>query len=354
MNSWEEAGALCDVAIEGVRQCKGLSGTSLNRAWRVPAAAIAALEALIAQGLDDKSRARAADFEFAAVEQASPVGPGRHEWRMSRKAWTRAAQLLTAPQSISLGLGRFSALAKGLVHRGYFPFETLRLDVGGKLLKILREAPSFWRLWGYPTPTSEAIGAQLLRMHGDWCQHIGVVADNDWEMGVHAYGFGTWLDEFTSGDSAQPSMVWRDKLLRSCADGLERFGRCPMKPEGHVPNQPPWMVLENHVGHSARNGIGRQQWQWNIQFPLAGASAWDRKALATDGWADPALLDDPLRGRGAALLAMVQHRHGPGRELSELVHGQARWTALLEARLLRSGMPQPDARAAPPRRPRSL
>lgn len=354
MNAWTQAGALCDVAIEGIRQCKGLSGPARDMAWSAPAKAIDALEALIAEGLDDPSRARWADLEFAAVEKASRVHPGWREWPMSSTAWALSTQLLTTPEAITLGFGRFASLAKGLVHKGHFNVETLRLDVGGKLLKILREAPLCRTSKGFHTPASQALSERMLRLHGDWCQRIGLVADSDWEAGTHAYGFGTWFEEFKSGSHGGPCSLWRDQLLRACSDGLERFGRLPMKPMGHIPNEPPWMILEHHAGHSAGNGEFRPQWQWSIQFPLAGASDWDRQALAKAGWANPDLLDDPIRGRGAALFAMIQEDYGPGRELSEFTHGQAPWIALLEARMLRAGLPDAETAPAPKRRAHSL
>lgn len=354
---WARAGALCDLAIESIAQCPRDAGPARQRAWEAAETAIGALEALIALPLAPGEQEAMARKEFAAVEKASLVYPGWREWGMSARAWSESARLLRPRESASLGLGRFARLAKGLARSGHLECETLRRDVGGKLLKIMKDGHLLWNHRGQTTPMSEAVRDRLLRLHGDWCHTAGALADSDWEIGVHAYGYGTWRDQFQSGDPSSPCMAWRDKLLSACEQGLERFGRLPFMPEGHGPILPHWMLLENYVAHSAQNGFSRPQWQWGVQFPLAGATAWDKKALAGQGWADPALLDDPLRGRGAAILTLVKREYGPGRELNELIQGQGRWVALLESRLMRASVaraPEALAPSAPKSRARSL
>lgn len=345
MSTWSEASALCDLAIETLGQVKYLRGAEREAAWKTPKKILGAIGVLLSDAMPEPERALAAQLEFEAIQSA---GPGKRLWPISAGAWRAGVGIVGVSETAGLALGRLSAAVKKAAGRDdrLDHFET-RKDVGGKLLRIMREGSLAWveedGRAGHVGPTGRALSDWALELHGRWCAQLGVLAEWDWEKGVNAYGFGLWLGEMESGGGGKFER-WGNELIAASERALSQFGRLPRLPEGSGTREPPWTLLENYAAHEGGDGVCAHNWAWCSRFPLIGVEPWDIRWGEQRRW-DLHHLSDPLRGR-ALMISSSLAAQGLGHLRGDFERWQGRWAAQLESQEIERGLDAKDPETA--------
>ena len=339
MSVWSEASALCDLAIEAIDRRRLLRGRARQAAWSTPKKILGAIDALLSQAMDESERALAAKLEFEAIEQAF-AGGGL--WPMPAPAWKAGVATLGVSGAFAMAMGRAGASAKAMAgldkHRDS---HERRKDVGGKLLRIMQEGSLAWLeedgRAGHVGPTGREVGDWALALHARWCESVGTLAEWDWERGIHAHGFGVWLDEMEAGGGGKFE-DWGQSLLRASAKSLEQFGRLPRLPQRSGMSMPSWTLLENFAHHAGGGGVQAYSWAWGARFPMVGVKPWDESWSRENGW-PVGPLADPLRGRAAVLAGFLSDA-GLNDLLRDFERWQGQWAVKLEAQDIVQGLGQ--------------
>jgi hypothetical protein len=336
MSTWSEASALCDLAIEAIARRKGLRGAAREKAWKTPQKILKALGALLEEALPEGERLEAERLEFEAIEGSG--GSGKM-WPVSGDAWRAGLAVLGPSKTAAMGLARLGAAARaasGLGKGSDSDFRKPRQDVGGKILRVMREGSLSWLGetggLGEVGPTGRELSNWALELHGRWCSQVGVLAEWDWESGIHAYGFGIWLDEMEKGSGGRFER-WGQELLDASAQAVERFGRLPRLPKDGGMNAPAWTYLVRYAGHEDGSGVHAHSWAWGSRFPMLGSTSRDSQWCEEEGWPAKAL-SDPLRGRSSIVSAMLSSE-GLGHLRTDFERLQGVWAARHEAHQMR-------------------
>lgn len=341
MSKWSEISALCDLAIEAIDRRQGARGAKREAAWAAPKALLEAVDSLLREPLSEAERESFARLEFDAIESAKPGGG---LWPVSGKAWRAGVARLGAAAAAGMALGRVKAVAKAAAGAKAGDHHERREDVGGKLLRLMRQGGLFWLdedgRGGHVGPTGRAVSDWALAAHGRWCAQLGVLAEGDWEAGINAYGFGVWLEEREAGAGGRFER-WGQRLLEASEAALSRFGRLPRLPPRTGMSMPSWTLLENYAGHEGGEGVMAHSWSWSSRYPLIGVNPWDLSWCESAGWPAEGLSDARL-GRARVISRMLDAQ-GRSDLRGEFERWQGRWASQIEGEEIERGLGQAGA-----------